>query len=322
MTQLALAQRRLGHDVSVFVDRKRTTTHSEELAVPKLVQLGLFEDSNMELSVKSSPLGLARDVAAIRRIEADVLHCHFTHDHVLAWLGRTRGTVLVRSLHAPRSARRLLAPADAWTVPMKSLAPRFASKPCVVLRPLVDESFRILGVAGSRTEERQSPAEVRVGMVSAFQRSRRHLVGLEAFARLAKVRRDARLVLVGDGPMAETIRARVSALGLDERTTFRGYLSGSAFVEALQLLDEVWILGLGNDWAGRAAVQARACGVRVVAVDEGALAQWADAVVEPTPEAICRAAFGSKLDGPSVPSIDEIAREIAELYDHAKERAR
>ena len=84
---------------------------------------------------------------------------------------------------------------------------------------------------------------------------------------------------------------------------FAGYQEGPAFVRWLQALDEVWILGLGNDWSGRAAAQARACGVRVVAVREGALERLADAVVE-------RLDRRTTWSGPRVKSTQARARRI------------
>src|SRR5439155_19175885 len=94
----------------------------------------------------------------------------------------------------------------------------------------------------------------------------------------------ARLVLTGDGELEPELRSIVSALGLEGSVTFAGYQRAESFVRWLQALDEVWVLGLGNDYSGRAAAQARACGVKVVAVDEGALASLADALV-PAPTA-------------------------------------
>src|SRR5262245_56389292 len=102
---LALAQRALGHEATVAVDRLRTQVASEEPVVPRLRALGsgLLDEGGLQLSVKSSPLALVRDAAGLRRRSVDVVHAHFTHDHLLAAVGRPRRTVLVRSIHAPRS---------------------------------------------------------------------------------------------------------------------------------------------------------------------------------------------------------------------------
>jgi hypothetical protein len=105
LAYLALAQRELGYDVSIAVDRKRTAIVAEELAVPRLAELGVLADVGLELSVKSTPLAVGRDIQRLRALRVDVLHCHFSHDHVLARWGRRAPTTLIRSIHAPRSLR-------------------------------------------------------------------------------------------------------------------------------------------------------------------------------------------------------------------------
>ena len=316
---LALAQREAGHEVSVAVDRRRTETAAEEPVVPRLEALGLLDDGGLELSVKSSPPRVARDLWRLRRRSVDVVHAHFTHDHLLARWGRPRGAVLIRSVHAPRSIRASLPSADAYTVPSSSVITRLMGRRVRVLPPLVDAMFRppedrealrrALGVVGSPL----------LGMVSTFQASRRHGLGVEAFARIHRENPDARLVLVGDGGLVEPVREQVRTLGLTEAVTFVGYQRGEAFARWLQALDEVWLLGLGNDWSARAAAQARACGVRVVAVEEGNLPALADVLVEtPTPEAVVAASVSGERALVKHPSNASIAADVLALYEQSR----
>ncbi len=314
LTQLALAQRSLGHDVSIAVDRKRTETSAEELSVPRLQELGLLADVGLELSVKSSPLAVARDIKALKSFAADVIHCHFSHDHLVARWGRAKGTTLVRSIHAPRSVRRLMPLADAWTVPFEGLTRPFMGTRVMVLPPLVGSSFL---PPASRAEVRRRlelPDVPLVGMVSTFQPSRRHELGVMAFDELVKRRPEAHLVLVGDGELLGPIEALVKAKGLSARVHFVGYQRGEAFVRWLQALDEVWVLGLGNDFSARAAAQARAVGVRVVGVDEGALSQVSDVVVEPEATALASAALAPGRREVALARPAELAARVLELY--------
>jgi hypothetical protein len=101
--------------------------------------------------------------------------------------------------------------------------------------------------------------------------------------------------------------------------TFAGYQQGEAFVRWLQALDEVWLLGLGNDWSGRAAAQARACGVRVVAVEEGNLPALADALLEaPTVEALVAAMESGARALMAHPSNARIAADVLALYEQVR----
>lgn len=315
---LALAQRRLGHEVSVAVDRLRTDAPSEEPSVPRLESLGLLDDSGLELSVKSSPSAMFRDIRRLRQTPADVVHAHFSHDHLVAWLASKGRTRLVRSVHAPRSVRRLMPGAHGWTVPYAELARMLMGQRILVLPPFVAPEFTRPAHREALRNSLGLEGDPLIGMVSTFQQSRRHDVGVAAFARLVERNANARLVLVGDGGLLDDVKADVAARGLSARVTFAGYRGGAEFVSWLQALDVVWILGLGNDWSGRAAAQAKACGVRVVSVDEGALASNADEtstldpaeLADATERVLARPEWSRVVRG-----ADEIARDVVEkLY--------
>jgi glycosyltransferase involved in cell wall biosynthesis len=151
-------------------------------------------------------------------------------------------------------------------------------------------------------------------MVSTFQPSRRHELGVTAFDELVKRRPEAHLMLVGDGELVGSIEALVKAKGLSARVHFVGYQRGEAFVRWLQALDEVWVLGLGNDFSARAAAQARAVGVRVVGVDEGALSQFSDVIVAPEATALANAALSRDRREISLERSADLAARVLELY--------
>jgi glycosyltransferase involved in cell wall biosynthesis len=321
LAQLALAQRALGHEVSVAVDRKRSGLGSEEPAVPRFEALGLLDVSGLEMSIKSTPLGVLRDIQSIKRRSVDVVHCHFTHDHVLTRLGRPVGARMIRSIHAPRSLRFSTPYADAWTVPTEAELKKLGGAPAVVLPALISAEFRPNDDRGTLQRSLRLSGAPVIGMVSTFQASRRHELGLAAFAELRRQQPEAHLVLVGDGILQPRIASLVERAGLSSAVTFAGYQRGADFVRWLQALDEVWILGLGNDFSARAAAQARACGARVVAVAEGALPSLADALVEPNVESVARAALGASRLNAAVASPEDIAREVLALYSSIGKRA-
>jgi glycosyltransferase involved in cell wall biosynthesis len=316
---LALAQRSKGHDVRVAVDRKRPTPPFEEPSVPRLRALGLLDEGGLELCVKSLPWRMVADALTLRRRRVDVIHSHFSHDHYVARWGRPSHAILVRSIHAPRSLRGVPA-AEAWTVSTAAEAEQLRGR-VLVLPPLVGDRFRPPDDRAALQRDLGVDGGPVVGMVSTFQPSRRHDLGVAAFARLSERSPNARWVLVGDGPLREGIRRRVDAERL-QRVTFAGYQPGEAFVRWLQALDVLWILGLGNDFSGRAAAQARACGVRVVAVPEGALDQLADELLpSPDPDAIAAATLRSTRRNVELPSNEAIAERVLALYAACGARA-
>lgn len=318
---LAAAQRKLGHEVTVAVDRKRTHPSAEEPIVPRLQALGLLDEGGLELSVKSSPVAVLQDLARLRSRQVDVIHAHFSHDHLLARLGGPPSALLVRSVHAPRSLRWSLPRAAAFTVPSASLLERLGTRRGQVLPAPVPDAFSPPEDRAALRSKLGLEGEPLVGMVSTFQPSRRHALGIAAFARLLADRPRAQLVLLGNGALEPQLRARVESAHLGERVHFAGYRSGGDFIFWLQALDEVWILGLGNDWSGRAAAQARACGVRVVAVEEGALGDYADvplSLSDLSPEAVVRASLcGVRRELP-VHSPEELAEGLDALYESCR----
>lgn len=319
---LAAAQQRLGARVSVAVDSTRPGTGTEESAAPRFEALGLLDKRGLALSAHRGVRTLWADRERLRRLEVDVVHCHTSHDHWLAWLGRPAGARLVRSLHAPRSIRWNLPPADAVTIPVAHLSLQLWPGPVAVLPALVDTALFQPGA--ERLALRKAlglGAGPVVGMASTFQASRRHAVAIAAFAKLRERVPETTLVLLGDGVLEPALRAQVRASGLEGSVKFVGYQRGVDFVRWLQALDELWVLGLGNDWAGRTALQARACNVRVVAAPVGALPVWADAVLEHvTAEALAEAALGVGRRRVPLPDVDAMAGEVLRLYQRAGAR--
>ena len=316
---LAVAQRALGHTVSVAIDSTREGTGSEEPAAPHLAALGLLDGQGLRLCTRDGATGLWRDARRLSRLEADVVHAHFSHDHWVAALAGHRG-VRVRSFHAARSRRPFRPPATAYTVPTPSLGVGLR-RPWMVLPPLVAPIFRAAEDRAALQASLGLTPPV-VGMVSTFQASRRHALALAAFARLHLRLPQAMLVLVGDGQLGATLRAQVHALGLSSQVRFTGYQSGEALVRWMQAFDELWVLGLGNDEAGRSAVQGRAVGARVLGVDEGALGTWVDAVVpELTPEALSGLALRDERRSLALPEPRVVAEELLGLYARAGARA-
>jgi L-malate glycosyltransferase len=320
---LAAAQRRAGATVNVAVDSTRDGTGTEEPAAPRFRALGLLDGLGLALSTKGGPGGLLGDARRLGHASLDVVHCHASHDHWLAWLGRPPGARLVRSLHAPRSLRWSLPPADAATVPAAEFLARLRPGPAMVLPALIDQQlFQPSPDRGALRQALGLPPGPVLGMASTFQPSRGHAVALAAFAQLRQRAPGATLVLLGDGVLELELRARVHDLGIAGAVRFAGYQRGADFARWLQALDEVWVLGLGNDWAGRTALQARACDVRVVAAPLGGLPQWADAVLaKVTPGALAEAALGDTRRRVPLPDVEAVAGDVLALYGRAKGRA-
>jgi glycosyltransferase involved in cell wall biosynthesis len=103
-----------------------------------------------------------------------------------------------------------------------------------------------------------------VGFVGRIEKQKRPLSVIDAFAQLHRLHPDARLVMVGSGPLERPVKERVRDLGLEGRVLFAGWRSNvedylPAFDVVLQLSN--------NEGFGTATAEAMACGVPVVGTD-------------------------------------------------------
>jgi len=99
---------------------------------------------------------------------------------------------------------------------------------------------------------------------------RQHRELIAAFALLRPDFPKARLALIGRGEGEPKLRSQVDRLGLDQSVLFAGYWGGEALVDAYQGLDVAVWLADGNDGSARGVLEAMACGLPVIAGDDGA----------------------------------------------------
>lgn len=86
---------------------------------------------------------------------------------------------------------------------------------------------------------------------------------LRAFAELL-TQRPARLVLFGEGPMLDALRAESAALGIASRVLFAGYVNDPA---ACYAVADLFVLSSLTEGFGNVLVEAMAAGVPVVSTD-------------------------------------------------------
>jgi glycosyltransferase involved in cell wall biosynthesis len=89
---------------------------------------------------------------------------------------------------------------------------------------------------------------------------------IEAFARLARTRRDARLVICGTGPLRGDLEAQAAALGIADRVTFTGLLPNEEIARYAAVAD-VFALPSLLEALPTVAVEALASGTPVVSAD-------------------------------------------------------
>lgn len=285
---LALAQRRLGHEVYLAIDSKRLAPNDyEEAAAPRLQDLRLAPPEPLTLSTKSSLVEIWRDRRRLARLAAervDVVHAHMSHDHVLALMAGVRRRVpLVRTLHAPRSLgtrfgqRWLNRRADGWIARCAAHQQRLAEQTGASIRIIpggIDADAFVPAAPAQKQAARRAlgiPTGARVIVQVALIAGR----GQEELAG-AVVRVNSphlHILYVGRGENEEALALLCEGIGLADKAHFSGYLTGDALRRAYAAADAAFIAQPGNDASARAALEAMASGLPVVGVGEEALAE-------------------------------------------------
>lgn len=240
-----------------------------------------------------SPLPLARIVSLVRRKEIDVIH---VTDFQADTLGRLAGMITgkpvivhVRTHHSKYQKRpypwymervnQLLAPSTALAIANSDSLRDFAIqrmgfKPeqvVTVHNPVSTFTMKPVkpeDVARIRAELGLDGVYPVIGAVTRFYPAKGISFLVGAFPAVLRKFPDARLVLVGDGPLGDELKAQARELGIERSVIFTGFRADAeAFVQlftvsAVPSLEE----GIGN-----VAIESVVGGVPVVASKEGGL---------------------------------------------------
>jgi glycosyltransferase involved in cell wall biosynthesis len=241
---------------------------------------------------RKRPAGVCSLVAALRRHPVDVVNAHSSTDAWLAalacaWLARTRraAPVLVRTRHVsipvPQdfATRWLYRTATARVVTTGAAlrdqlirdngldAARVDSVPTGI----DTATFAPLPRAAARRELGLPEQVPLAGIVATLRSWKGHRYLVDAMPRLR--RRDARLVIIGDGPQRAALEAQVGQLGLGERVLFAGQRTDVA--RWLAALDVFVLPSYANEGVPQALLQAMLVGVPCVTTDAGAIPEIA-----------------------------------------------
>jgi rhamnosyl/mannosyltransferase len=305
---LAEGQARRGHDVTVLVANRGWRASTETIGGVEVVLVPRLG------TIASTPICPSLP-GWLSRLNADITHLHFPHPpgevaHLL--VGRAAGMVLtyhadiVRQRHLLRlyepllrrvldRANRILVTSPAYVESSRYL--RSVRDKCVVVP---------IGIDVGRFEDRrgQTGAALRArrGLpadrpVVVFVGRLRYYKGLDYLLRALALVPDVHLLLVGGGPLWDSIRALAAALGVADRVVFTGdvddgelpacYAAGDLFVLPSHTRAEAF---------GTSIVEAMAAGVPVISTEIQTGTSWVNQdgvtglVVPPCdPDALARA---------------------------------
>lgn len=104
-----------------------------------------------------------------------------------------------------------------------------------------------------------------IGHVGRFMKQKNHDFLVDIFAEISKKQENARLLLVGDGPLKTEIEDKVKAIGLEEKVIFTGVRSD---VADLYNAMDVFVFPSLYEGLGMVAVEAQANGLPVISSTE------------------------------------------------------
>jgi glycosyltransferase involved in cell wall biosynthesis len=304
--RLAASLRHEGHTVQL--GWTRADPHADEwtrrLPLPSLPANGIPEGWRPKAGALKAATRLA---VAVARFRPDVVNYHFVTNEAL-YFARLKPVLryrLVLSAHGSDVLRpkpwdapllpSILARADAITTVSQLTADRigetFAIRPerIAVIPNGVDGAFWG-ATADAPALARRPPVILAVGRLHPVKG---HDVLLHAFARLAAVDREARLVVVGDGGSRIALEALAVELGIARQVDFRGHLEPHA-VRAMMDAARCFALPSRSEGLPLALLEAMSAGLPVVATRVGGVPEVVDdatAILVP-PEEPARLAEG------------------------------
>ena len=272
--------RRRGHDVVVIAAHgARIVDEAPRFDVPVTpLPIG-----------RKRPAGLVALTRALRHTSPDIVNTHSSTDSWLSELAcRVIGAgapVLVRTRHVSvpvpndpatrwlycRATTRTVTTGDALREQLvrdNGLAPER-----VVSVPTGIDAAHYAGIVKIDARNRLGlPANVPlVGIIATLRSWKGHRFLVDALPYLA--RRDAHLVIVGDGPQREALERQVAALDLARRVTFAGHQSNVA--PWLAAVDVMALPSYSNEGVPQALLQAMFARVPCVTTDAGGIAEIA-----------------------------------------------
>lgn len=258
----------------------------------------------------------------------DLLHVHFSHDHVVGGLGarRTGHAKVIRTNH-----KAVPTPSNLAT---RYLYRKLTDGYVTYSQAALEADAARFGVRGWRIDpamrlERFVPREIphegfNLGIVARMQRHRRFDVLLQGI-KLARVP-DLHVLIVGRGTHMEEVAvepARKLELG---NVTFTGYL-GEKYLDTVASFDALLFLVPGSDGSCRAIREAMAMGRAVIGAQRGMIPEIVDdgktgLVIDDTPENIALAIESLAADRKKCRAMGEAGREKAlRLYDVKRQAA-
>jgi glycosyltransferase involved in cell wall biosynthesis len=226
-------------------------------------------------------------VRIVRERHIDIVHAHEYKTDLLALaLARATGVLPLATVHGwtghSARERRVYYPFDKWllrryprviavSTEIASVLARAGVEPeriTTLLNGIDPEMFRLDRGAASplRRDLRIGARELVIGTVGRAEPQKRYDVLVDAFARLRERRRNARLIVAGDGSELPRLKARADALQLGASCLFLGH---RADIHALHHAFDLFVQSSDYEGTPNAVLEAMALETPIVTTAAG-----------------------------------------------------
>jgi glycosyltransferase involved in cell wall biosynthesis len=249
---------------------------------------------HMKRSIRIDPFGLLRIRNALRRWNADVLHCHGYYAVTTSLLLRATGLSrpIVYTIHAGiyrgnHRSDRLVQWAMETSDRVVAVSPRTAAsveefsggivRPHVILNGV--DVARLKLPPGFNAETKREALGMTSGAllivaVARFTTEKDHPTLLQAFSEALPQLGNAYLLLVGDGHMQGRLEEMCGDLGLRERVVFLGRRRD---VYEILCVSDIFVLSSNHEGLPISVLEACCAGIPVIATEVGGLPDVRDA---------------------------------------------
>ncbi len=274
---LAEEQAKAGHRVTVLVVNTAPRTEVEEMNGVQVIKAARVA------TVASTPISAMLPLW-LRRLRPDVAHLHFPYplgEVAQLFLGRAKATVLTYHSDIIRqkvllrfyrplmervlgAVQRIIVTSPQYAASSVVLQ-RFRSKCVVIPFGIAQERFRAFDAAGRQTILERYGPEPLILFVGVLRYYKGLTYLLQAMPEIK-----ARLLIVGDGPMALALREQAQRLGLEGKVVFVGRVEDEALPAYYQAARAFVLPACERSEAfGLVLLEALAAGVPIVSTELG-----------------------------------------------------
>jgi len=272
---LAEAQAAAGHRVIVLVCDPGRRTRIEELNGVRIIKAGRL------ITTASMPLSLSQPII-LARLRPDVVHIHSPYplgEAVNYFLGRTWATVITHHSDVVRQQRWLRLYGPLLRRVLLAAECIIATSPCYIetspwLRPVREKCVVVpLGVDSDRFVPSTTPYDGPPTLL--FVGKLRYYKGLDDLLRALTQVMEARLIVVGDGPMRGSWEALAAELGVADRVHFLGEVN-DADLPRLYHQAHLFVLPANAraEAFGTVLLEAMAAGLPCITTEVGTGTSW------------------------------------------------